>query len=167
MKKELLKKKNIDRLNKDLQMLYNLLWKISANAVDEEMPETWEEVFGGVSDLIAYLDEAGTEDGIVPKFHTAEIVFEGDGTEGDLNQMHCALTEEYPEFIYDERREKCKHKDLGENRARYRCHFYGLWVGNPDSLVRMTHHAEGLYEKTNFENVHVEVRADKKWYGRK
>ena len=35
-----------------------------------------------------------------------------------------------------------------------------------DQFVRLTHHAECLYEDTNAEYVHVEVEIDGKWYGR-
>lgn len=51
-----------------------------------------------------------------------------------------------------------------------------LWVGKIDrdcltdelvnDLVRLTHHAEFLYEDTGAEYVHVEVCIDGKWYGR-
>lgn len=35
-----------------------------------------------------------------------------------------------------------------------------------DTLIRLTHHAEGFYDDTDAEYVHVEVCIDGKWYGR-
>ena len=35
-----------------------------------------------------------------------------------------------------------------------------------DEVIRLIHHAEGLYEDTKVEYVHVEVCIDGTWYGR-
>ena len=35
-----------------------------------------------------------------------------------------------------------------------------------DTLIRLTHHAEGFYEDTDAEYVHVEVCINGTWYGR-
>lgn len=91
----------------------------------------------------------------------AEIVFEAQGREDDLSQMYCNLDNEYPEFLNDDIKEKYSKKG-----NIHSCHFYGLWKGQKDELVRLTHHAEGLYEDTDFEFVHVEVRCDGTWYGK-
>lgn len=49
-----------------------------------------------------------------------------------------------------------------------------IWAGKTDELsdedrddlIRLTHHAEALYEDSNIEHTHVEVCIDGKWYGR-
>lgn len=37
--------------------------------------------------------------------------------------------------------------------------------GGEDEIIRLTHHAEGIYGETSAEYVHVEVCIDGKWYG--
>lgn len=49
-----------------------------------------------------------------------------------------------------------------------------VWAGKADELseedvdhlLRLTHHAEALYEDSNIEYTHVEVCIDGVWYGR-
>ena len=77
--------------------------------------------------------------------------------------MYSNLDTYYPEFENDDFREKYhKHGRL------HHCHFYGIIKDKSKAteLARLTHHAEGLYDETEFENVHVEVRLNGKWYGR-
>lgn len=159
---------NIEKLNKDLQKLYELLCEVKSNAPDMDLSDEWDDVFGGVEDLIDYMDDAGTEDGFVPSINEAEIIFEAVGTSEDLDDLYNNLDNEYPEFKNDFEREELEEKNNDDDKMTkcFKCHFYGIWLGDTDELIRLTHHAEGLYDQTGMEYVHVEVCLNGKWYGR-
>ena len=103
------------------------------------------------------------------KSNRAEIVFEAIGTFDDLHDLYDNLDNEYPEFINDFTKEKLEVKNNDDDKMNkyFKCHFYGIWLGDTDDLIRLTHHAEGLYNNTQMEHVHVEVYLNGKWYGRK
>ncbi len=159
---------NIKKLNKDLRKLYKLLWEIKSNKPDIELDQ-WENVFGGVEDLIDCMDDACETEEFVPLINEAEIIFEADGTSKDLTDLYNNLDNEYPEFKNDSTRERLKEKKNDDTKMtkHFKCHFYGVWIGDTDEFIRLTHHAEGLYDDTGMEHVHVEVCLNGKWYGRK
>lgn len=146
-------------LNKKLQELHELVTEIN-NIVDLDLEVDDDNIFS-LFDEIANLRNCFNEVGHIPDIHAAEIIFEAYGSKDDLNQMYHNLDNEYPEFMNDFSKEK-----YSKNKNHHRSHFFGLWKGDYDELLRLTHHAEGLYENTNFENVHVEVCCDGKWYGK-
>ena len=92
--------------------------------------------------------------------HNIEIIFIGQGNTNDAIEMQENLVSEYPEFTISETQKKCDRNHV------YTCHFIGTWVGDTDSVIRLTHHAEPLYNDTKFEYVHVEVCVDGIWHGR-
>ena len=75
--------------------------------------------------------------------------------------------ESYPEFRNYIRYHSCKPCIYGTNLAWY------LWIpencfdeATKNSIIRLTRHAEGIYEGTGAEYVHVEVCINGEWYGR-
>ena len=150
-------------LNKKLQKLYELTKEIKTIAPNMELRDEWEDVFSCVNDMKTYLDDVVDDDGKIPEIYVVEIIFEAVGTENDLSKMYENLNNEYTEFMNDVNREEYKYD---KKNKEHHCHFYGLWIGDVNECVRLTHHAEGLYENTKFEFVHVEVCVDGEWYGR-
>ena len=162
-------KANIEKLNKDLQKLYELLCEVKSNTPDMELSNEWDDVFGGVDDLIDYMDDvSGTSDGFVPSLNDVEIIFEAAGTSEDLDVLYDNLDNEYPMFKNDVERETAEEKNNVDDKMNkyFKCHFYGVWIGDTDDLIRLTHHAEALYKDTGMEYVHVEVCLNGEWYGR-
>lgn len=153
-------------LNKKLQHLYEMLDEIKNIAPNEQLPDEWEDVFNGVNDLLEYFDDAGTKDGCVPELHEAEIIFSAEGDEDDLNQLYYNIEAYYNEFAISSDDVKEKPAEDNEGKTLYTVYLKGLWIGDEGELVRLTHHAEGFYENTNFEYVHVEVCIDGEWFGR-
>lgn len=115
------------------------------------------ELFNAIKELNSAFEDIDVEEEI----HTVEIIFEANGSNEDLRTMYSNLDEYYTEFTNDNSKEEYVKKD-----GRHHCHFYGTWVGNIDECRRFTHHAEGLYENTGLEHVHVEVCIDGEWFGR-
>ena len=70
------------------------------------------------------------------------------------------MAEGYPEYSVSGKYEK-------EQDGMQRFEWDGVLLewGSEDEFIRLTHHAEGLYENTSAEYVHVEVCLDGKWYG--
>lgn len=69
--------------------------------------------------------------------------------------------ENYPEFSCEE----SSYRELPNNVYRFN------WIGAvgdeyADEIIRLTHHAEAIYEETEAEHVHVEVCVDGTWYGK-
>lgn len=149
---------DIKSINEKMQQLYE-----AASFLNEydpgDLPKAYKPVFGKVSDITYDLEKAGTEDGIVPELHEAQIVFQAKGDEDDVSDVASAMISQYAEF---EGKANIEVKDDGNFEIK----FDGLWLGETDDLIRMTHHAEALYEGTDCEYVHVEVCADGEWYGR-
>ena len=98
-----------------------------------------------------------------------KIKFEAVGTTDTVNDVCNNFCEGYPEFSCNMEEEDYKYNKKTKE-------FMILWSGefeddelsedNMNELIRLTHHAEGFYECTNAEYVHVEVCVDGKWYGR-
>lgn len=147
-------------LNEKLQELYRLTKEIN-NMVNCNVDNKIGYLLYKIKDLEKSFEYLGINESGVQELHLAEIIFEANGSKDDLSQMYCNLDDEYKEFMAD----KLKEEYFVEGNRHF-CHFYGLWVGDTDELIRLTHHAEGLYENTKFEYIHVEVRVDGKWYGR-
>lgn len=80
---------------------------------------------------------------------------------GDVEQIFDNFCTSYPEVNTDE----SFHENLKDDEVKF------TWKGTVEDkygegIIRMTHHAEGLYSDTSAEHVHVEVCIDGKWYGR-
>lgn len=94
----------------------------------------------------------------------SKIKFEAVGSVETVNEVCNNFCENYPEYSSNmEEDDYSYNEDTGE--------FMLLWSGEIeedefDNLIRLTHHAEGFYEFTDAEYVHVEVCMDGKWYGR-
>ena len=86
------------------------------------------------------------------------ICFEAQGTEVTMEKVLENFAREYPEYSSLEVKETLC--DKGEIKI--------LWIGETETseeeLVRLTHHAEGMYEGTDAEYVNVEVCINGKWY---
>lgn len=99
-----------------------------------------------------------------------KIVFEAKARSiDDITDLRNNFNENYPEFA--------RNMNECENEYTYKDGMVHIaWEGNFDKtfcnkdnineLIRLTHHAEGLYEDTDLEYVHVEVFVDGVWYGR-
>lgn len=79
----------------------------------------------------------------------------------DIGQIFDNFCAGYPEVDTDE----SFYENLEGDEVKF------TWEGtvedeDVDGIIRMTHHAEGLYFDTSAEYVHVEVCVDGKWYGR-
>lgn len=98
-----------------------------------------------------------------------KILFEAVGTRETVDDIYNNFCENYPEFSVNMTEEEY---DFNEETGQFKV----LWEGDFEDnelddddmyeLVRLTHHAEGFYEDTDAEYVHVEVCIDGKWYGR-
>lgn len=88
------------------------------------------------------------------------VIFKADGDK--VSTAIKNFKENYPEFEVDNTVTEID-PDYDASVA-----FYGR-ITKPedvDDIIRLTHHAEGIYEETSFNNVHVEVFAEGDWYGR-
>lgn len=120
---------------------------------------------------INVIEEKEGKNGITAKFikgRTKAIIILNFCAENRDEATNAANTiaaniDQYPEFISTRTPKICFDGNIG------RVVFNGL-VDNSqeskDAIIRLTHHAEGLYENTNAECVHVEVCIGGKWYGR-
>lgn len=106
-----------------------------------------------------------------------KILFEANGSPETVDAVRCNFHNNYPEFAAEMKNEEY---DYNKETGRFRL----LWVGdfdesflgdkndesligytNRDILLRLTHHAEGFYDLTDAEYVHVEVYVDGAWHG--
>ena len=100
---------------------------------------------------------------------TIKILFEAVGTTDTVDDICNNFYVNYPEFAVNMEEDEY---DYNEKTNEFKL----VWVGkfekdelddhDMDTLIRLTHHAEGFYDDTNAEYVHVEVCIDGKWYGR-
>lgn len=98
-----------------------------------------------------------------------KIKFEAVGSKKTVADICNNFCECYPEFSSNMEEEDYRYDDKTKE-------FMILWAGsfNDDelssrdinTLIRLTHHAEGFYEMTDAEFVHVEVFIDGEWYGK-
>lgn len=98
-----------------------------------------------------------------------KIKFEAVGSINTVDAICNNFYENYPVFSSN-----MEEEDYNYNKKTKE--FMILWSGefedcefnndNMNELIRLTHHAEGFYECTDAEYVHVEVCVDGKWYGR-
>lgn len=125
--------------------------------------------------LIMYLGEKNNERLIDMK---VKILFEANGSVQSVDNVCCNFRQHYPEFA-------AEMEEVGYKYNKRTKDFKLLWVGefdddflnqqnehsllgytNRDVLVRLTHHAEGFYDQTGANGVHVEVYVNGKWHGR-
>lgn len=87
------------------------------------------------------------------------LIFESFNDDPDIAIQN--LTKSYPEFKFD-------MKDVGVlhvgNKVTITISGY-INKKNKNNMIELIHHAEGIYENTKFECVHVEVFIDGVWYG--
>ena len=107
-----------------------------------------------------------------------KILFEANGTDRTADAVCCNFHQHYPEFA-------AEMEEVGYKYDKCKKYFTLLWEGdfdesflneqngwsligytNRDVLMRLTHHAEGFYDGTDANGVHVEVFVDDKWHGR-
>lgn len=82
-----------------------------------------------------------------------KIHFEAVGSAVDKHKVVRNMLKNYPEF------DGCidPHVPDFDGVKEFKINFVGEWDGSIWELARLTHHAEGLYEGTRCEYVHVEV----------
>lgn len=157
-------------LNEKLQMLYDLTMEVNVLIPPEEKcPYNWQEFFEECANLRNAFFDIGTEDGIVPEFSEVEYV-------SVEIVMICKVDESEIETIFDNfLMEWIEENDDLYEKGNYEVVGGGFikftWTGSvqsedADSLICLTHHAEGIYEGTSAEHVHVEVRIGETWYGK-
>ena len=98
-----------------------------------------------------------------------KIKFEAVGNVNAVNDICNNFCECYPKFSCNMKKEDYKYNKKTKE-------FMIIWKGefednelseyDMNTLIRLTHHAEGFYECTDVEYVHVEVCVNNKWYGR-
>lgn len=98
-----------------------------------------------------------------------KIKFEAVGSVDTVDDVCSNFYQNYPKFAAHMEEEDYKYNKKTKD-------FMLLWVGefqddeldeyDMDTLIRLTHHAEGFYDDTDAEYVHVEACVDGKWYGR-
>ena len=98
-----------------------------------------------------------------------KIKFEAVGSIDTVDDICNNFCECYPEF-------SCNMEEEDYRYNKKTKEFMVLWSGefedeelsgdDMNTLIRLTHHAEGFYEGTSAEYVHVEVCINGKWYGR-
>ena len=98
-----------------------------------------------------------------------KIKFEAVGSVNTVDEICNNFYENYPAFAANMEEEDYKYNEKTNE-------FMLLWCGefeddeldddDMNTLIRLTHHAEGFYDDTDAEYVHVEVCVDCKWYGR-
>ncbi len=152
-------------LNEKLQMLYDITMEVNSLMPSEEKcPHKWQEFFEECANLRDAFLDIGTEDGIVPDFSEVvpvEIVLSCFIDNCDIPTIYDNFADNYPEFDVGE--------EIYENDGDM---VKFTWTGSTDSLedaeglICLTHHAEGIYDGTSAEYVHVEVRIGEIWYGK-
>jgi hypothetical protein len=98
-----------------------------------------------------------------------KILLEAIGTRATVDDVCSNFCEGYPEFSSNMEEEDYK---FDEKTGKFSL----LWSGDfeegeldedsMNTLIRLTHHAEGFYEGTDAEHVHVEVCVNGEWHGR-
>lgn len=153
-------------LNEKLQMLYDLTMEVNdLMPPEEKCPYNWQEFFEECTNLRNAFFDIGTEDGVVPEFSEVEYV-------SVEIVMICKVDESEIETIFDNFADNYPEFDVGENSYENDGDMVKFtWIGrvrleDADSMIRLTHHAEGIYCGTSAEHVHVEVRIGETWYGR-
>lgn len=154
--------KNI--LQEKLQKLYNITMEVNEIMPPEEKCSyKWQDFFEECANLRDAFFDIGTEDGIVPDFSEVvpvEIVLSCFIDNCDIPAICANFADNYPEFDVDEN----SYENDGD-MVKF------TWTGSVDSsedaeaLIRLTHHAEGIYDGTSAEHVHVEVSIDGTWHG--
>lgn len=155
-----------NEFNTKMQQLYELLCDINATAPSKNLNTAYENLFSSVNDCIEQFNNIGTEDSIVPELHDVEIIVTTEGSEDDYNQMLDNMNTKYTEFMQNKECYTVSKTPTDNDKLDITAHFYGLWSGDRTYCARLTRHAEGFYENTKLEYVHVEVCIDGKWFGK-
>lgn len=102
-----------------------------------------------------------------------KLFISGIGTDQDIDDVLGNIgqyLDDYEELKYkDSKQDKEFFKDykLSKNDIAFKTIYEGEFEPNSDddSPIKLTHHAEGLYEDTTASDIHVEVWYQDKWYG--
>lgn len=94
-----------------------------------------------------------------------KIYFSATGSKETADAVGNNFVENYPEFSEFMTEKMSKYNESSEE-------FMFLWEGkfpelsetDRNTLIRLTHHAEGIYEFTRAEYVHVEVCVNDVWF---
>ena len=84
----------------------------------------------------------------------------------DVDELSNRFWKNYSYFADFEEVEYEYNKETGMVRFVWAGKADELSEEDVDHLLRLTHHAEALYEDSNIEYTHVEVCIDGVWYGR-
>ena len=95
-----------------------------------------------------------------------KIKFEAVGSIDTVNDICNNFCENYPEFSFNMEKDYKYNTDTKEFMLLWSGEFDELSEDDMFELIRMTHHAEGFYDDTDAEYVHVEVFVNGKWYGK-
>lgn len=95
----------------------------------------------------------------------AKIYFEARGTIYDIEQVYQNLKQYDCQLDETHYLENVVEDIEDEELYDFSICFEGEWNESEEDLLRLTHHAEGLYENTDLENVHCEVFCNREWYG--
>lgn len=154
--------KNI--LQEKLQKLHDITMEVNELMPPEEKcPHKWLEFFSECANLRDAFFDLGTEDSIVPDFSevvAVEIILSCFIANCDIPAILDNFADNYPEINVDEN----SYENNGD-MIKF------TWTGSIDAaedaevLIRLTHHAEGIYDGTSAEHVHVEVSINGVWYG--
>ena len=92
-----------------------------------------------------------------------KLYLSGEGSREDIETLFSNLYDYEFDEIDDEL--EYEEKEISEDYYKFRSLREGIWGGEPDKFLNLTHHAEGLYENTGICNFHCEVYAEGKWHG--
>ena len=94
------------------------------------------------------------------------INFKSTGSTKTLSDIIHNFYENYPELGCNMKHTAQYTEKSNVINIRFFGDFENLTTDDINKIIRLTHHAEGFYEMTDAEYVHVEVCIDNTWYGK-
>ena len=153
----------MNKLNTRLNELYTLVNELMDMCPKEDcLTDDWNDVFNDIQNLKTSLNMVTTDDNSLEKLSEVEIVFEAVKTAETNIEMFYENLNNYRNLMV--KNTTSVYSDFDDNTVRI--YIDGIWIGDMDKCIRLTHHAEDLYENTGFEYVHVEVCINGEWYGK-
>lgn len=109
--------------------------------------------------------------------YNAKLFMQFTGTTNDIEDFYDILRDEYSEFDYEETKYKeeligirtyedtdYEDEDLEDDDILdVSIMFEGIWSGDIDDFIRLTHHADAFYDAVS--DIHCEVCVNDEWYG--
>lgn len=152
----------VDQLNKDLQNLYDSLSKLKNSTIRKLIPpDQLEKTFSGIDSL---MENMYTNDDALLRLSIVKIIFEGRCRISSQKQLHANMRKYYPEFINDCINQYSTVTKNEDGWLKYKCFFYGIWVGSTIRFINLVHDSKKLCDGTDFEDVHVVVNLNGEWY---